>query len=374
LRRRTLVVSSALSIAFTLIVTPATARAADGDKIQPTITLTADRNPVDVDHPTAVVTGTVTAAMPDGTTGPMANQQVDVDPDVGAGQTRTLTTDDGGHFSLTITPDERFTIVEATIQESDQVAAARAPQLWLEVGQTAARALSCTVTPDRVTKGSPITVTGTVSYDTGAGPVPLTGRNIVVRDEKTLQTLGTAPLDGAGRFSATVPITAEPGYHPLYVAPDLPFDDLYFVPVNCGNAEGNMPVIVAPGTPRIENFSVTLNEHSEAGVFGSIESPVGPNNEVLFSDMENLPIDIEWSRNGRNHWKRIGRLISLRNGLFGTRDRGLPESASDPLPSPGAGYYRARFNGNFFLYPSIGAVHRVRRAAESVSGGYSNAH
>lgn len=340
---------------------PATARAdTAADKVQPTITLTADRNPVDVDHPTAAVTGTVTATMPDGTTGPLTNQQVEVDPDVGAGHTQTLTTDDGGHFSLAITPDERYTIVEAVIQETDQVAAARAPQLWLEVRQTGARALSCAVTPTRVTTTTPITVTGTVSYDTGSGPVPLTGRNIAVRDEKTGQTLGTAPLNSAGAFSARVPITAEPGYHPLIVAPDIPSDDLYFFPVNCGNAEGNLPVVLAPGTPRIENFSVTLSEHRQAGVFGSIESPLGPSGELLFYNMENLPINIEWSRNGRNHWKHIGQLTSLRNGLFGTRDRGLPESASDPLPSPGRGYFRARFNGNDFLFPMTSTVVRVR--------------
>jgi hypothetical protein len=353
---------SALALAVTLIVNPATARAdaAAADKIQPTITLTADRNPVDVDHRTAVVTGTVTATRPDGTTGPLTNQQVEVDPDVGAGQTRTLTTDDGGHFSLAITPDERYTIVQAVIQETDQVAAAKAPQLWLEVRQTAARALSCAVTPTRVTTTTPITVTGTVSYDTGSGPVPLTGRNIAVRDDKNFQVLGTAPLNSAGAFRAEVPITADPGYHPLYVAPDIPSDDLYFFPVNCGNAEGNVPVVVAPGTPRIENFSVTLDEQRRAGVFGSIETPLGPNGEVLFYNMENLPITIEWSHNGRNHWKHIGQLTSMQGGLFGTRDRGLPESASDPLPSPGRGYFRARFNGNDFLFPMTSTAVRAR--------------
>ncbi|MFD0857035.1 hypothetical protein ACFQ07_32715, partial [Actinomadura adrarensis] len=330
------------------------------DKIRPTITLTADRNPLDVDHPTATVTGTVTATMPDGSTGPLRNQPVEVNPDVGAGEPRTLTTDDGGNFSLAITPDDQFTIVEAAILETDQVEAARSPQLWLEVRRIGARALSCAVTPTRVTTTTPITVTGTVVYDTGSGPRPLTGRNIVVRDDKTFQILGTAPLDGSGAFSATVPITAEPGFHPLYVAPDIPSDDLYFFPVNCGNAEGSPPVVLAPGTPRIENFSVTLNELGQAGVFGSIETPLGPNGEVLFYNMENLPIDIEWSRNGKNRWKHIGQLVSLQNGLFGTRDRGLPESTSDPLPSPGSGYFRARFNGNDFLYPMIGPVVRVR--------------
>jgi hypothetical protein len=364
LRRNPLLASSALALAVTLIVNPATAHAdaaaAAADKIQPTITLTADRNPVDVDHRTAVVTGTVTATRPDGTTGPLTNQQVEVDPDVGAGQTRTLTTDDGGHFSLAITPDERYTIVEAVIQETDQVAAAKAPQLWLEVRQTAARALSCAVTPTRVTTTTTITVTGTVSYDTGSGPVPLTGRNIAVRDDKNFQVLGTAPLNSAGAFRAEVPITADPGYHPLYVAPDIPSDDLYFFPVNCGNAEGNVPVVVAPGTPRIENFSVTLNELGQAGVFGSIESPLGPLGQVLFYNMDNLPIDIEWSRNGRNHWKHIGQLTSVQGGLFGTRDRGYPDWESGPLPSPGRGYFRARFNGNDFLFPVTSTVVHAR--------------
>ncbi len=349
-----------LVLAIALIVNLATVRAADAtDKIQPTITLSADRNPLDVDHRTAVVTGTVTATMPDGSTGPLTGQQVEVTPDVGAGQSRTLTTDGDGHFSLAITPDDRYTIVEAVIKETDQVASARAPQLWLEVRQTAARALSCEVTPTRVTKTTPITVTGRVTYDTGAGPVPLTGRNIVVRDDKNFQVLGTAPLNAAGAFSATVPITAEPGYHPLYVAPDIPSDDLYFSPVNCGNAEGNVPVVVAPGTPQFANFNVAFNEPHRAGVIGSIESPLGPNGEVLFYHMENLPITIEWSRSGRTHWQRLGQLVTMNNGLFGTRDRGLPESESDPFPARG-GYFRARFDGNDFLYPTTSPVVRAR--------------
>ncbi|MFC5753804.1 hypothetical protein [Actinomadura rugatobispora] len=360
LRRNPLFGPGVLALAIALIVNLATARAADAtNKIQPTITLTADRNPLDVDHRTAVVTGTVTATMPDGSTGPLTNQQVEVNPDVGAGQPRTLTTDGDGHFSLAITPDDRSTIVEAAIQETDQVAAARAPQLWLEVRQTAARVQSCEVTPTRVTKTTPITVTGTVTYDTGAGPVPLTGRNIVVRDDKNFQILGSAPLNAAGAFSATVPITADPGLHPLYVAPDIPSDDLYFFPVNCGNAEGNVPVVVAPGTPRFVNFNVAFNEPGRAGVFGAIESPLGPNGEVLFHNMKNLPIIIEWSRNGRTRWRHLGQLISMDNGIFGTRDRGLPESESDPFPARG-GYFRARFKGNDFLYPTTSPVVHAR--------------
>ncbi|WP_242883420.1 hypothetical protein [Actinomadura litoris] len=361
LRRKPLLGPGVLVLAIALTVNLVTVRGADAtEKIRPTITLAADRNPLDVDHRTAVVTGTVTATMPDGSTGPLTNQQVEVTPDVGASQPQTLTTDGDGHFSLAVTPDDRYTIVEAAIRETDQVAEARAPQLWLEVRQTAASAQSCDVTPARVTKTTPITVTGTVTYDTGAGPVPLTGRNVVVRDDKNYQRLGTGPLNAAGAFSATVPITADPGYHPLYVAPDIPSDDLYFYPVNCGNSEGKVPVVLAPGKPRFVNFSVAFNEPGRAGVFGAIESPLGPNGEVLFSDMENLPIVVEWSRNGRNHWRHLGQLTSLSSsGVFGTRDRGLPESDSDPFPSRG-GYFRARFEGNNFLYPAAGPVVRAQ--------------
>lgn len=356
MRRTPLFGSGVFALAVALTASLATAGVADAtEKIQPTITLAADRNPLDVDHRTAVVTGTVTATRPDGSTGPLSDQQVEVNPDVGSGQPRTLTTDGDGHFSLAVTPDDRSTIVEAEIRETDQVAAARAPQLWLDVRQTAARALSCEVTPTRVTRTRRITVTGTVTYNTGSGPVPLTGRNVVVRDDKNFQVLGTAPLNSAGSFRARVPITADPGLHPLYVAPDIPSGDLYFYPVNCGNAEGNVPVVTAPGKPRFANFDVAFNEPGHAGVFGAIESPLGPNGEVLFPNMEDLSVVIEWSRDGRTHWRYLGRLTSMDNGIFGTRDRGLPESESDPFPAR-EGYFRARFYGNHFLYQATSPV------------------
>lgn len=345
-----------LVLAIAMIVSLATAGAAEAtDKIQPTITLSADRNPLDVDHPTAVVTGTVTATRPDGSTGPLAGQPVEVNPDLGDAQPQTLTTDADGRFSLSITPDERNTIVTAEIPETDDVAGAEAPQLWLDVQQTVARVASCKVTPTRVTKTRPITVTGTVTYDTGSGPKPVTGRNVLVRDEKNQQVLGTVPLNAAGEFRGKVTITADPGRHPLFIAPDIPFDDLYFRPIECGNAEGFRPVVLVPGTPSLANFSVAFNEPGRAGVFGSIQSPTGPNGEVLFPDMENLTIVIEWSRTGRKHWRYLGKLTSLQNGLFGTRDRGLPESGSDPFPSRG-GYFRARFKGNDFLLPATSPV------------------
>jgi hypothetical protein len=144
-----------------------------GYLIQPTITLTASPAVLSYASPTTTLLGTVTGLRPDGSTGPMAGQQVLVTDS--AGHSQRAQTNASGDFSLPVNYADTFT---ASVSGSALASASSAPVTV--TAATTPTQLTSAVSTTQAAYGQQVTVSGQLSYEPGTTWQGLAGMSVVV--------------------------------------------------------------------------------------------------------------------------------------------------------------------------------------------------
>jgi hypothetical protein len=167
--------------------------------IQPAVTLAANPAALGYGAASTTLSGTVTGLLPDGSTSPLAGQQVEITDS--SDNAQTTQTDSAGNFSMSTSDASTFT---ATVRGSTLATASSAPVTV--AASTAPTDLTATVSTAQVTFGQQVTVTGTLTYQPGASPEGLAGVSVVVL-APGYPDLSVPVTDSSGNFTSTFTAT-----------------------------------------------------------------------------------------------------------------------------------------------------------------------
>jgi len=193
--------------------------------IQPLITVNADRSTVDFDHQTVTFSGTVTGTWPDGSTGPLADQAIQLNEEApGAPGPVTVTTlaDGSYQYAMQFVPIYQTTDVSVDVLGSATVADTCCNEYPITVLPDA---IELTASPAVVTvaQGSQVTVTGTASYQPQGSTAYLAAPGVAVEVELAGQTgnpAASGTTEPGGSYSLTF-TPAATGTYEVY-AGDIP--------------------------------------------------------------------------------------------------------------------------------------------------------
>jgi len=193
--------------------------------IQPTITISADRNTVDFDHQTVTFSGTVTGTWPDGSTGPLAGQSLQIGEEApgAAGPVTIKTLADGSYqYAMQFAPIYQSTAVRLEVLGTATVADLCCHEYPITVLPDA---LTVTASPPAITvsDGGQATVTGTASYQPQGGTSYIAAPGIPVEVELAGQT-GSPAVSRTTGSDGTYSLTFTPaasGTYEVY-AGDIP--------------------------------------------------------------------------------------------------------------------------------------------------------
>jgi hypothetical protein len=167
--------------------------------IQPAVTLTATPAALSYGATSTTLSGTVTGLMPDGSTTPLAGQQVEITNSGDISQAAQTGAD--GNFSVTEDYASTFT---ASVQGSTVASASSAPVTV--TASTSSTRLTAAVSATNAAFDQQVTVTGNLSYEPGSSFEPLAGVSVVVQ-APGYPDLSVPVTNASGNFTATFTAT-----------------------------------------------------------------------------------------------------------------------------------------------------------------------
>ena len=288
--------------------------------ITPQIQLVAADYNLTYEHQSTTVTGTVTYTATDGTTQPLANQQVQISCyEACASALFTVTTDAKGQFTVPVTAQWNQMSVTATIVATSTVATATNT---VHLSANSRTRITATAAPDTLTSPTPaVTISGVLQYEGDDGTwKPLPDRTIQVSELGTVYTPATTAADGT--FTATLTLTRSTTAPTQQVdarwIPSTMADETFF-----SWADTTVTVTNFDAQVSFTSFTATANADGTITVGG--ELTIDP---VYFS----VTVQIEYSADGASGWQPLGSPLSPSGGSFG------PTTFQAPLP---AAWYRA---------------------------------
>ena len=319
--------------------------------IQPDITISADRSTADFDHQTVTFSGTVTGTWPDGSTGPLADQSLQISEQAnGAPAPVTIhTLADGSYeYAMQIVPVYQtvdvFTEVVGTATVADTVSV----DVPINVVQDT---LQVTASPAAVTvsSGGQVTVTGTASYlpqgETAYVPAP----GVAVEVER-MGVTGNPAVSGTTASDGTYSLTFTPaasGTYEVY-AGDLPEgspaypDAPYFT-------RGEAPVAVTIQNPvSFTSFEASIDASDQLTASVCV-SPAAAATTAATT--------LQYATNAGGPWTSLGPLSALSSSPDCNLATAPGISMTAVLPVPvAAGYYRVSFPGASSYLPGTSSA------------------
>ena len=312
--------------------------------ILPTVTLTASPAVLGYANPSTTLSGTVTGLRPDGSTGPLAGQDVVVTNS--KGQAQQAQTDAEGDFRTSVSYPDTFTASVA----GSTLASARSVPVTVTAATTPTR-LTASAAPKRVRYGQRVTVSGKLSYKPGTAWQSLGGMPVVI--------------DAPGGYpQLSIPVTATDGtYSATFTATESGPVLVYF-----NNAQyqesGNVPYL-APAEAETHQITVdratTLTQFSASvkvartvsvhGCVGIADLPAGSGGDVAGT------VTIQYSASKAGPWHRLGKISKLKPAAGSSCGIATVEAAytgSFGIKLARA-YYRASFKPQAGLLSSVSA-------------------
>ena len=284
-------------------------------------------NPViSYDNQTPTISGTVTETAPGAGSPavPYADQQVVLAGPPAFGSL-PLTTDMNGDYSYTLTaPMPGAYTVE--VLPTSTLAAASAPPATFTV-QYYPVAISASLSAKTITYGGKVTVSGTVSYQPGSTPVPLTGADVSIYDRAGApHPVQTAVTDAKGHFTATLPKEAASVHWVLQAGgPYL------------ATATVTLPMKVSLPTV-ISGFQATLSQFWQVSYRGCVALAVGvPGYIPALSGLT-----IQYSARPNGPWHTLGTVPRQKSVLCGNGGQTFGGTLAAKL---NYAYYRAVYAG-----------------------------
>ena len=265
--------------------------------ILPTVSLSASSALLSYSGPSTTLSGTVTGLWPDGSTQPVAGQQVLVTNS--EGQSQQTGTDASGDFTVSANYADTFT---ASVSGSTLASASSAPVTV--TAATTPTQLAATVSTTNTSYGQQVTVSGTLSYQPGASWQGLAGMPVVV----------VAP----GYPRVSIPVTAADGsFSATFAATESGAVLVYF-----NNAQyqqsGSFPYLApaeAATNPITVDHATSLTQFSASvtsaravtvkGCVGIADLPAGSESGVPGT------ITIQYSAGKSGPWHRLGKVSQL---------------------------------------------------------------
>jgi hypothetical protein len=282
--------------------------------------LRVDPTIVDLEHRTVTVAGRLVGQTPDTRERrPLGGSEVRVGTDY---DTTPVETDVDGRFSvaLEIQAATHVSVLYYVSAADETIRGAHSDRIEVVVDKAATR-ITAQVDPPRVHAGEEVVVSGVLEYETAAGWRPYGAGVVDVRYEGTPiggPTWDVLTTDAQGRFSLTMapPRSGTWGVTYFGIPGGFYEDTVTIMPVQVVQS-----VAIADFTAARQGRQVTVG------------------GRLAVSDAIALlgaPVDIEYSRSGRDGWTTVATL---------TTD-GDERAFSGQVPYRGPGYWRAHFRGD----------------------------
>ena len=328
--------------------------------VVPTVTMEASRTSLDFTHQSVTLTGSVTGLYPDGSVKPLASQPVTIQ---GYSGTWATTTDSGGNYSLTISPNLQVLgppmreILNASVPGSATMAQAASPVVNL-TGQGAnvqirvhLNASSAKYEQPVANYGQPVTLSGTAEYQPGGIWKPLADVTIDVTGTDFYDISQTVPqvtatTDSSGKFAVKLP-TQPSTLWTANVQANQYLLQGYSVQTQPNSAFLTVRVPTAFSAPRV-SFD-PLGNIGASGCLG-IGRPL--RSDTFISTPEQRNIELQYSRTATGPWQNVGSLTRP-----GPATCGLATPAGGLFGSAVlSGYFRLNYLGAITYEPSVSAV------------------
>ncbi len=311
--------------------------------IQPLVTITADRSTADFDHQTVIISGTVDGTWPDGSTGPLAGQSLQIREEAccGASLVSIHTTTDGSYqYALQFVPLDQTVDVQSEVPGSATVADTSSPEYPITVLPDPVQ-VTAGAAPAVVSSGGVVTVTGTASYQPQGKSGYARAPNIPVEIELPGQS-GEAAATGTTKSDGSYSLSFSPaagGTYDVY-AGDLP------------EGTGTYPVSgYFTGSPAAVRVTVR-----DPVSFGSWQAQLTAADQLSTSAClipaaaSAGPVTVQYAASASGPWSSLGSMLAQDSepdcSVSGTPGILVAGTLAVPLAT---GYYRAAFPGSSTL-------------------------
>ncbi|GAA1565033.1 hypothetical protein GCM10009678_55080 [Actinomadura kijaniata] len=307
----------------------APAVAAGGDPVTPVITLAAAPTSVDPEHPTAAISGKVTARE----TG-AALPGVPVDLSTSWGDVTDATTGDDGSFTATLSPtgEQGPVPVTAHVVAAEGHSAGQSEPVYVAVRRGTPEV---TLKADRskVDEGQPVTFTGTVAHKgTPLANLPL--------------TLDSSRFSCGNGYIHPVRLKTDANGEYRHTAKALCGTDYTVVTAGRGFYESGrsaaLPLAVRQRS--VLSLSASLSAYGEFNASGGITVP------TTSQSMNGKKVVLEHSYDGKTGWKAAKTLTVKDDHYFSTKFR-----------VNNSGHWRVRFAGDASVMPATSPVRKTWR-------------
>jgi hypothetical protein len=298
--------------------------------IQPAVTLAASPAALGYSATSTTLSGTVTGLMPDGSSSPLADQQVQI---TGSDQAQPAQTDSAGDFSITESSAGTFT---ATVQGSTIATGSSAPVTV--TASTTPTELTATIAATQATYDQQVTVTGNLSYQPGSSAEGLPGVSVVVL-APGYPELSIPVTDTSGNFTATFTATESGPVQVYFNSAAYPQGGSYpyLAPAEATTAS------VSVGLPTsLTQFSATVAPSGILSVRGCL-GVAGISPQSAFSVEGTVTIQYAASRSGP--WRKLGTITQTTPGAGATCGVSTAEASFSAAFAArlARAYYRASF-------------------------------
>jgi hypothetical protein len=332
--------------------------------IQPAITMSANPTSVDYDHQTVTFTGTLTGTYPDGSTGPVAGQEIDI-TQVGS-TVPLLTTTTGSDGAYQVSGPNEGGQYWAMVPSSDTIFPGNSD--FTNISQTADPViLTATVSTTRAKYKQGVTITGTVTYLPAGGSVyqPLAGGLVQVYDAGSTPSYSSdsATTASDGTFSIshqmlyTTALTVGAGVYP---AVDL--GSYWFKPVTL-----NLPKIAVALPVHINSLTAKVDAFGKLTVHGCAYATWEGGTEH-----GGMPMSVEYSAHSTGPWTALG---TVHSGNYACPNNNGYEFVGRFPVKLATAYYRVDWAGSAYYQPaSTKADPHEDHRAEGVSDQRDSQH
>jgi len=329
----------------------------------PTVTMAASRTNLDFAHQAVTLTGSVTGLYPDGSVSPLASQPVSIQ---GYSGTWAATTDSGGHYAVTISPNLQVLgppmreVLNASVPSSATMAQAASPVVNM-TGQAAnvqirvhLSASSAKYGQPVANYGQPVTLSGTAQYQPGGKWKPLANVTIDVTGTDFYDVSQTVPqvtitTDSSGKFAVKLP-TQPSTLWTANVQANQYLLQGYTPQTQPNSAFLTVRVPTAFSSPRVR-FD-PFGDIVASGCLG-IGRPLRSDTFIFTPQDRN--IELQYSRTATGPWQNVGSL-----------NRPGPSTCGLATPAGGlfgsavlSGYFRLNYLGAITYEPSVSAVRQA---------------
>ena len=304
--------------------------------IQPTITLTASPSTISLGQ-TITFSGTVTGLYPDGSEQPVADQPVSVVSSDDA------TTGSSGDFSVSVQagPATVSAVMEANIDTATVARGQSSPAIITIVPDPVR--FTPQLSSDAVSYGTPVTLSGQLSFEIGNTWLPMTGVTINVQnsyggeDTPSEAINDNAETDTSGDFTVSLPATGPE----LYQASDGVNETWFAGPYT---VDLPLSVVLPDGFSQFTASLTPAGDVNLSACFG-IDTPAGAKyiNPIVF--IPDVPdVQFQYANSPAGPWKT---LISTPPGTFASCIAGNAEAVRGGGKAPGTSeYYRVQTGGS----------------------------